>query len=297
MGYGQSSSPLDSIRSFIKRGGMPVTYWLIGISVVTFLLEWFWPAIPGTQTRTSPVEYLLYLSPLVTIRPWTLLTYPLDGYDSRPFWALINVVALWFVAGSMERSWGSAKFTLVFCGLALVSALSMQLGSVLTHEPALLYGSSYPISGLIVVFCLLNSEVNVRPYGLFTIRAKYLAMLVPVVMYFTAGYDPIMNLFALGGCIGAYLYYRFGRSYSYLDYGYRGKPDAGPDLRIFNTNGKRTRRSGEYMDGSSKPPSIFNVSARIKSWQERRRLEEFFRKSGLDDTDTKFRDSDSDNKR
>ena len=299
MGYGQSSSPFDSVRSFIKRGGIPVSYSLIGIVIVSFLVDWFWPLVPASNDHPTPLAYLIFDSSKLLVRPWTLLTYPLvslagGGY---PFvFLVINCIFLWFTGGSLERAWGSGKYLGAFALFSVISALSLELGCLLLHTRTIIISCClYPLSALTIIFCLLNSEQGMCVYGLFTVRAKYIAMVIPIWLYFTAGLGAVLDIFALGGCLAAYLYYKFGRSYSYLDYGYRGRPDAGPDLRIFNTRGKRTYRSEGYPDGSPKPPSIFNIPAQLKYRKEQHKLEEFFRKSGLEDND--FRDSDSDNKR
>jgi membrane associated rhomboid family serine protease len=288
MGYGQSSSPLDSIKKFIKRGGMPVSYTLIGINIVTFLISWFWFSIPSLASRQNPFDYLVFNSSTSLLRPWTMLTYPLPG--TGPLDVIFDCIGLWLIGGSLERAWGATRFMAVLSCLTIVSAFSLQLIGFLIHFGIAEAGYRYPLTSLLVVFCLINSEVTLRPYGLFSIRGKYLAIAVVVLTYFSAGYGAFYNFIALAGCGAAYVYHRFGRSYSYLDTGYSGRASSAPDLRIFDTRGRRTKNPGEILDGSAKPPSIFNIPAQIKYRKERRRLEEFFRKSGMEDKN--FRDSD-----
>lgn len=290
MGYGRSSTPLNSFWSYLKRGGIPATTALIAINILTFFTIWF-----GGETGAKILDHLLPSDANLLREPWTVVTYPLVAFG--PIDVVFYGICLWTVGGSLERSWGVTRYLVVFSILTLVSAGTVLIGSKVVGYPFAIAGMLYPLSAMTMVFCLLNSEVSMRMYGLITIRAKYLAILIPVALYFFAGLGPIGNIFALGGCLAAYIYYQYGRSYSYLDFGYRGRPASGPDLRVFDTKGKRVRTKAHYLDGSHGAPAFFDIRGRIKARQDRKRLEKLFRQSGIDDKAPDFNNPDSDNKR
>ena len=43
MRYNSPNSPIDSLRDFVQRGGVPVTLALVGINILTFLAAFFSP--------------------------------------------------------------------------------------------------------------------------------------------------------------------------------------------------------------------------------------------------------------
>lgn len=288
MQYNSPNSPIDSLRDFVQRGGVPVTLALVGINILTFLAAFFSP-VAGAFLLTD----LVFGIRNVVHAPWTLLTYALVSPPPFSFWFVINLIFFWLSGGSLERGWGSRRYAIFFFALTLASSLSLLVGSLLMHQqPPLLYGVFLPWTGLIVAFCMLNPEQQITIY-FFPVRAKYLAIGVTVWTYLSYGsmMGPVMALFALGGILAAYLYVRFGRPWA--DIGYYNAPSRsfrGPDLRMDDRPARPTFRT--TLDGSPQQRSPLDLSGRLKDWQERRRLEKLWKNSGLPGSEPEWRDDD-----
>lgn len=286
MRYNSPNSPIDALRDFIQRGGVPVTLALVGINVFTFLAAFFSPGL-GALLQTEMVFGIRS----VISAPWTLLTYALVSLPPFSLWFVINLVFFWLSGGSLERGWGSRRYALFFFALTLASSLSLLLGGLLLHQQSPpLSGVFLPWTGLIVAFCMLNPEQQITVY-FFPVRAKYLAIGVTAWTYLTYGsmLGPLMGLFAIGGILAAYLYVRFARPWG--DIGYYNAPRQsfrGPDLRMDNRPARPTFRT--TLDGSPQRRSPMDIAGRWKDWQERRRLEKLWKNSGLPGSEPEWRD-------
>lgn len=288
MRYNTPNTPLDSLRDFVRRGGVPVTLTLVGVNVFTFLATFFAPALVGPFLQTE----MVFGGSNFFHAPWTLLTYALVSLPPFSLWFVINLVFFWLSGGSLERSWGSQRYALFFFALTLASSLSLLLGSLLLHSPfpLMLSGVFLPWTGLIVAFCMLNPEQQITVY-FFPVRAKYLAIGVTLWTYLTYGsmMGPVLGLFALGGILAAYLYVRFARPWA--DVGYYNAPRRnfrGPDLRMDSRSARPTFRT--TLDGSPQQRSPLDFAGRWKDWQDRRRLEKLWKNSGLPGSEPEWRD-------
>jgi len=289
MRYTNSNNPMDNLRSFVSRGGIPVTLTLLTISIALFLASFF------TLGRVDEflLENVAFMPAGMGHAPWTFLTYPVFNGGAGAFIpVLIGGFFLWLAGGSLERSWGSRRFALFFFALTAITACSVELGWFLSGRgSALLYGFQFPLAGLIVAFCMLNPEQTVMFY-FFPVKAKYVALIVTLLAYFTAGLGPVLSLFALGGIGAAFLYVRYGRSWGDIDsYGTRPRTASrGPDLRAYPPASRFTTRPRTTIDGSPVGRSVFDLAGRWKDYQERKRLEKLWKNSGFSDPEREQRD-------
>lgn len=289
MRYTNSNNPMDNLRSFVSRGGIPVTLTLLAISIALFLASFF------TSGRADElvVTNITFLPANMGVKPWTFLTYPVYNGGAGGFISvLIGGFFLWLAGGSLERSWGSARYALFFFALTAITACSVELGWMLSRGTMIpLYGFQLPLSGLIVAFCMLNAEQTLTFY-FFPIKGKYIALIVTLYTYFTAGLGPVMNLFALGGIGAAFLYVRYGRSWGDID-SYSARPRSasrGPDLRAYPPASRFNTRPRTTMDGSPTSRSMLDIAGRWKDYQERKRLEKLWKNSGFSDPEREQRD-------
>ena len=287
MRYNSPNSPLDWLRDFVQRGGVPVTLSLVGINVLSFLAAFFSPALAGSFLQSE----MVFGVRSVFHAPWTLLTYALVSPGAFSFWFVINLVFFWLSGGSLERSWGSQRYAIFFFALTLASSLSLLVGSLLLHGPLpILYGVFLPWTGLIVAFCMLNPEQQITVY-FFPVRAKYLAIGVTIWTYFTYGgmLGPLLGLFSLGGILAAFLYVKFARPWSDVgSYSAPRRDFRGPDLRMDSRPARPTFRT--TLDDSPQRRSPFDFAGRWKDRQDRRRLEKLWKNSGLPGSETEWRD-------
>ena len=293
MRYNTPNTPIDTMRDFVTRGGIPVTMTLLIISVALFLASFF------TSEALTPVllNYVAFTPSHILHAPWTIFTYPVVSVGFLNL--LIGGFFLWLAGGSLERSWGSARYAAFFFSLSAVSALSLLLGYffashtplpafLLGSGPLLMLGFSLPLSGMIVAFCMLNPEQTIMLY-FFPVRAIYVAWIITLWTYFSGGMGPILNLFACGGIFAAALYIKFGRSWGNIgSYSTPSRTFRGPDLRMDTRPQRPTFRT--TLDGSPRRRSTMDIAGRVKDWQERRRLERLWKNSGLPDGEPDWRD-------
>lgn len=287
MRYNSPNTPLDWLRDFVSRGGVPVTLTLLGINIFTFLATFFSPAVVGPLLQQN----LVFSIGNFLHAPWTLLTYPLVAMPPFSLWLVVTWVFFWLSGGSLERSWGSQRYLIFFFAVTLLSSLSLLLGGFLLHHEIMPLNDIFlPLTGLIVAFCMLNPEQQITVY-FFPVRAKYVAIGVTVWTYLTYGsmLGPLLGLFALGGILGAFLYVRFARPWS--DIGFYSVPRRdfrGPDLRMDTRPARPTFRT--TLDGSPQQRGPLDFAGRWKDWQERRRLEKLWKNSGLPGSEPEWRD-------
>ncbi len=272
---------MDGLRDFVTRGGIPITMTLVIINVTSFFAAFFSPNIAGRFLE----QFLLFQSPGWLLTPWTLLTYPL--YSAGLFPLIFGCLFFWLGGGSLERSWGSGRFAGFLAGITAITALSFALGGLVFHRVTpLLAGLSLPLDAVIVAFCMLNPEQSFR-YFFFTLRAKYIALIVTI--WTLVSYGPIFGVFACGGILAAFLYVKYGRSWAGYDtYRAPRQTPRGPDLRMDNRSARPTFRT--TLDGSPAQRPFLDFAGRWKDWQERRRLEKLWKNSGFSGSETEWRD-------
>lgn len=289
MRYNSPNTPMDSMRDFVTRGGIPVTMTLLCVSVLLFLVSFF------TQGKFDLFLFqnVAFEPENMAHAPWTFLTYPVYNGNSINLLVIINAFFFWLAGGSLERSWGSTRYATFFFALTAITACSLELGWFLSGRGALppLMGYNWPLAGLIVAFCMLNPELTLM-FFFYPIKAKYLALLVTLMTYFTAGPNPLMNLFACGGILAAFLYVRYARPWGTVDsYGARPRvASRGPDLRAYPSASRFTTRPRTTMDGSPARRSILDFAGRWKDYQERKRLAKLWKNSGFSDPEREQQD-------
>ena len=296
MRYDSPQTPPDKIRDFFFRGGIPVTMTLLVVSIVVFLASFF----GSPSLNLFLLSHVAFWPEFARETPWTLLTYPM--YPGSFLGLLIGGFFLWLAGGSLERSWGSQRYSIFFFALTLISAVSLLLGWYLYQHGTLpnvfLMGFTLPLGGMIVAFCMLNAEQTITLY-FFPIRAIYVAWIVAGLTYFGAGMGPVLSLFACGGLIAAFLYVKFARSWADIgSYSGPRRAPRGPDLRVYPpARSSSTRFSSRTTLDGSPVRSPFDLAGRWKDWQERRRLEKLLRNSGFSDPETRWRDDEEKRRR
>ena len=185
-----------------KEGDYPMTKWLIVINVATFLAYAF---------KAPVLEWLAFFAPFSLARPWTMVTYPLVSVD--PISLLFYGLMMWWVGGSLERSWGTRFFAIFFGLMAVITALGLTAAAFLTSDTIRL-DNWLPLSALIVAWCMLNPDQEIRLWGIIPILAKWLALGIVLLIFFNysrlgaGNFNPLVGICALSGCAAAYAWVR-----------------------------------------------------------------------------------------
>ena len=243
------------MRDFLLRGGIPVTKTVMICAVLTLFASAMSP--PPLPPYLLP---FMFRWPGVVFQPWSAITYPLMSCAGCALSVLFAVIWLWFVGGSLERSWGSKAFALFFAWVSLLTAIGASAAALLArNEGVALAGLWVPLAPLTVAWAAANPESQVLFYFIVPLKAKYLAWICVGLLYLSEGVHihPLYGLLVLLGCVVAYY------QVSHPQRMYRA-PER--DIRIYRA--------------SRRLPSPFE---RFREWKRRKRLEKLFRNSGYGD--------------
>jgi membrane associated rhomboid family serine protease len=260
----QSSDPLASFKGTLQRAGCPITLGIIITSAVLFLIDFFGRGVVTQLVACQIIDHSV--GPI-----WSPLVYPLanGGFISMVF----ACMWLWFIGGSLERSWGAQRYSLYLLAATLSTVLTIWIGCALLRSSYVLVGPWYVLTVLTVSWATLNPRVTVNLYGLIPVPAWAIAAFEVGIVYFVyLGQSPILGLFGLIPSALGWWYVGGGFSNGYK---FRGYARRGPDLRMSSTP--------RPLDGS--PRSPFNLSAWLKDRAEKRKLRKLWRNSGFNDKD------------
>ena len=184
-GYGASA-----LTPWVKR--------LLIANAAIFLLMW----ISGSAGFF--VEWFAFRPSRILTRPWGALTYM---FLHAGFWhVFINMLMLFFFGLPLERRWGSREFIKYYllCGLGGV-ALSF------LFQSSSIIGASAAVYGLMVAFAMTWPDAPIYIWGIFPVKAKWLAAFLFVVSTLSAfggGGDGIAHFAHLGGLVTGFVYLR-----------------------------------------------------------------------------------------
>ncbi|GAA4361034.1 rhomboid family intramembrane serine protease [Paeniglutamicibacter cryotolerans] len=133
-------------------GGRPIiTYILIGLCVVVYVLQLLIPGVSGL------VQYAgLYTSPYFEFEPWRMITSAFAHDPGSVFHILFNMYALYLCGRYLEPVLGRMRFLALY----LISALGGSVGVLLLSDPRVpVVGASGAVFGLFAaMFVLLRSR-------------------------------------------------------------------------------------------------------------------------------------------
>lgn len=144
---------------------------------------------------------------------WQVVTYAfLHGGVGH---ILFNMLSLWLFGATLEQSWGYRKFMefYFFCVVgAALSTIAISYADLLGLSPTTgTIGASGGIYGLIVAFGILYAEMRVFVFGIFPIKAKWLAIIwVGIALLGALGQrGDVANIAHLGGAAFGFVYVKF----------------------------------------------------------------------------------------
>ncbi|MDE7260898.1 MAG: rhomboid family intramembrane serine protease [Oscillospiraceae bacterium] len=112
---------------------------------------------------------------------WRIVTFVLIPTGDRPLSVLLSLFFYFWLGESMERLWGSAKFTVYYVSGMLLSVIASILALFLDGFAFPLYGAGYVNSALFFAYALTYPEAIVRIFYIIPIKMKWLAIFEAVV--------------------------------------------------------------------------------------------------------------------
>lgn len=107
---------------------------------------------------------------------WRVVTFVLIPTGSRPLSVLLSLFFYYWLGESMERLWGSTKFTVYYAGGMLLSVLASILALFLDGFAFPLYGAGYVNAALFFAYALTYPEAMVRVFYIIPVKMKWLAI-------------------------------------------------------------------------------------------------------------------------
>jgi membrane associated rhomboid family serine protease len=178
------------VRSAAGRGAPVVTYSLIGITALVYVLQW----IPGLGVTNA-----LFFSPVfmteVLPEPWRALAAVFLHSTSLFVHIILNMYTLWIFGRLLEPMLGRIRFLALY----LISGLAGSIGVVVFAAPTTqVLGASGAIFGLMGAFVVIQRRLGGNMTQLYVLLAINLAI----------GFIPGANISwqaHLGGLIGGAL--------------------------------------------------------------------------------------------
>ena len=179
MRYSNGYGPIDRFCSKHPKFGIPnLMLCLVIAQAAVFVLDLF---------SNGMATALLAFSRAGILRGqvWRLITFVIIPHEDNPFYLLLGCYFYYWIGQSLERAWGSAKFTLFYlCGVVLSVVSGMILG----------YANIYYVNlSIFLVIATLYGDMQVLLFFVIPIKMKWMALLdaalilVEVVQYARAG--------------------------------------------------------------------------------------------------------------
>lgn len=180
----------DSIDRFCARHpglGIPgLMRYVIIANVALYLLQMF--AGGGTLD-------FLTLEPAAVLRGevWRIFTYFLFP-SSGGIWLLISCMFYYWLGTSLERIWGTAKFTVYYFSGVLLTAVAAILVYLIDGLPIQIAGAEYVNSAMFFAYAIFNGEATIYIFFVIPLKMKWVAWFegalyaISVVSYLFAGY-------------------------------------------------------------------------------------------------------------
>lgn len=187
--------------SFIKQGAIPFTKLILVLSGLNFILN-----------------LLLNTGNILTLVPanlpgffWTFLTYPLINPKFDFLTLVFSGLWLWFVGGSLERTWGTRMYGFFFILVTLVTGGVMSLVAIMTGIASYpIFGLWLPLVGITWAWATVYPEREILIWGIIPVKATWLAWIEAGMTFFNYWQVNRNLLFGLASISGIVLVYLFG---------------------------------------------------------------------------------------
>ena len=161
---------IDRFAYSHPRFGIPnLMLYIVIANAVTYILTLF-----AGAAALSFLEFDLYH--VLHGEVWRLVTFVLLPFTYRPISLFIMLSFCYFVGGTLEREWGTAKFTLYYFSGMLFSVLSTVILSLATGYYGWSLSDAYYINlTMFLAFAVMYPDAQVWFYGVIPLKAKWLA--------------------------------------------------------------------------------------------------------------------------
>ena len=108
---------------------------------------------------------------------WRLLSFSFLPTDTRPFWLLVSCYFYYWIGSTLEREWGTAKFTIYYLSGVLLTALGAVITSLITGYDWQVAGATYVNLAMFFAFATLYPDAQVLLFFFIPVKIKWMAIL------------------------------------------------------------------------------------------------------------------------
>lgn len=178
---------IDRFCALHPRLGIPgLMRYIVAANAVIFGVSIF--------DRSGMLLRFLAMDPQAVLRGeiWRLVTYVLipTGGD---FLIILTFIFYYWLGESMERLWGSTKFTVYYVSGMLLSALASILVYLINGIPMPLYGAIYVNTALFLAYAFTYPDTVIYVFFVIPLKMKWMAyvecalFVIQVLRYLSAG--------------------------------------------------------------------------------------------------------------
>lgn len=138
--------------------------------------------------------------------PWTLITYPLINTD--PLGLIFGLLWLWFIGGTLERSWGSWAYFLFTFVVTLITGLAMTVVAWLFMDPFFVIADLWlPLVAITWAWAGIYPDRELLFWGIIPIKAEWLAWINALFIFIRYVRSHwLMGLASICGILVVYLF-------------------------------------------------------------------------------------------
>lgn len=167
----------DAVDRFAVRHpgwGIPglMRYIVIGEAVVYFL------TVFSSAYAVSFLQFDWYA--ILHGEIWRLVTFVfMPGYSSlgQALWVVLFLYLYYMIGTTLEREWGTAKFTLYYLSGVALTVLTAILSSLLSGHNTTIAGTDYVNLSLFFAFAMLYPDMQFLIFLIIPVKVKWLAWL------------------------------------------------------------------------------------------------------------------------
>ena len=168
----------DAVDRFCARHpnfGIPrLMLYVVAGNVIVYLLALFTSA-----KNPAALSFLTFnLSGLLRGEVWRIITFIFFPMNSSPFFMLLSLYFYYWIGSTLEREWGTARFTFYYVSGVILTVIGAVIASLITGDYGLtLAGTHFVNLSLFLAFAVLFPDVQVMLFFIIPIKMKWLAII------------------------------------------------------------------------------------------------------------------------
>lgn len=185
-GYG----PIDRFCARHPRFGIPnLMKILVIIQIVVYVVDLVFCLMARVQVGSGVfIQYLEFVPFLIykKLELWRLITWLVVPNAGNPFMLLLSCYFYYWIASTLERQWGTARFSMFYlCGAVLSLIVGMLAGWIQvtqTHYYSAIELSYYLNLSIFLILATIFGEAQVLLFFVVPVKMKWMALIDVVLV-------------------------------------------------------------------------------------------------------------------